>query len=91
MSTLKTNSQGKRMLNNRLDFITNIKPEAIEAMTLMRKEFIALDSELQDLEDLGCDESNFESAMRCVSLARTNIEIACQFTIKALCLIGEVK
>ena len=60
-------------------------------LTSIRKKFIALDEELRNFDELGCHEDNFNQAMRCVAIARTNIETACQYAIKSLCLIGEVK
>jgi len=73
----------------RLDFITNIDTQFIDMMTELRKEFIALDSKLRVLSSLQPAER--EGVARCLSLARTNIETACQYSIKALCLMGEVK
>lgn len=76
-------------MDNRLDFITNIDSDFIEEMTDIRKEFIKLDHKLQEYGD---HENVQESgAGRTLALARTNLEIALQFTIKSLCLLGEVK
>jgi hypothetical protein len=75
--------------DNRLDFITNIDPQFIDMMTELRKEFIALDSKLRVISSL--EPGNKEGVARCLSLARSNIETACQYSIKALCLMGEVK
>lgn len=71
----------------RLDFITNIDPQFIDMMTEVRKEFIALDAKLRVISSL--EPAQREGAARCLSLARTNIEIACQYAIKSLCLMGE--
>ncbi len=73
----------------RLDFITNIDPQFIDMMTNLRKEMIALDSKLRVISSLQPAER--EGVARCLSLARTNIETACQYGIKALCIMGEVK
>ena len=73
----------------RMDFITNIDQQFIDMMTELRKEFIALDSKIRVISSLQPAER--EGVARCLSLARTNIETACQYSIKALCLMGEVK
>lgn len=75
--------------DNRLDFISNIEPEFINMMTGARADFIKMDSELRALIDL--PEAQKDGVNRLISLARTNIETACMYTIKALCLMGEVK
>jgi hypothetical protein len=77
------------MLDNRLDFINKIEPHFIDAMTAIRAKFIELDEELQRFEHY----NNFSTsgAARTVAIARTNIEIACQYAIKSLCLCGEIK
>ncbi len=75
--------------DNRLDFITSIDQEFINMMTGARADFIKMDAELRKLSDL--PESQKEGVNRLISLARTNIETACMYTIKALCLMGEVK
>lgn len=75
--------------DNRLDFISNIEPEFINMMTGARADFIKMDSELRALSDL--PEAQKDGVNRLISLARTNIETACMYTIKALCLMGEVK
>lgn len=76
------------MKDNRLDFINNIKKEYIQRMTEIRKKFIDLDKEIGLMED---DPNASAASLRTIALARTNIEIACQFTIKSLCLLGENK
>lgn len=73
----------------RLDYITNIDAQFLDMMTELRKEFIALESKLRVMSSLQPAER--EGVARCLSLARTNIETACQYSIKALCLMGEVK
>lgn len=74
--------------DNRLDFITNIHKDYIVLMNNARQMFIELDKELRAFDNLpGFD----DSSSRCIALARTNIETACQYTIKALCLMGEGK
>lgn len=81
------------MNNIRLDYITNIEENAIEMMTDIRNEFITLDMSIQEIEecypDLGTGEN--PAASRSLSIARTHLETALQFTIKALCLCGELK
>lgn len=81
------------MLNHRLDFIKNIQNEAIEMMTGMRDKFINLDEHITDIANAYPDIDNGQNpaAARAVSIARTHLEIACQFTIKAICLCGEIK
>lgn len=75
-------------LDIRLDFIRNIEPQAIARMTELRKTFIALDEQLKAIND----EMNGESAgLRACALARTNLEIALQYTIKSVCILGEIK
>lgn len=73
----------------RLDFISNIDSEYILTMTNFRNLFITLDDALRKLG--ATDDASKEGASRCLSLARTNAEIALQYTIKALCIMGEVK
>lgn len=77
------------MQDIRLDFISNIDPEYITAMTTLRKEFIKLDNKLGQLGDI--DDAKKDNVQRCLSIARTNIETALQYAIKALCLCGEIK
>jgi hypothetical protein len=73
----------------RLDFISEIEQSHIDMMTKIRKQFILLDNELRTISTLkGADR---EGASRCLSIARTKIETACQYTIKSLCVMGEVK
>ena len=75
--------------DNRLDFITNIEQEKIESMRAVRLQFIWLDEALRIISK--DDTAQREGVLRCLSLARTNIETALQQTIKALCLMGEIK
>lgn len=77
------------MQDIRLDFISNIDPEYITAMTTLRNEFIKLDKKLSQLGDI--DDAKKDGVQRCLSIARTNIETALQYAIKALCLCGEIK
>lgn len=79
--------------NNRLDFIKHIEDDAIEMMEDIRAMFINLDEKIVDFEEAYPDISNGQNyaAARAASLARTHLEIALQFTIKALCLCGEMK
>jgi hypothetical protein len=73
----------------RLDSISNIDHEFIKVMTQYRKRFIELDNDLRGLGILS--ESKKEGAARCLSIARTNIETACMYAIKAICIMGENK
>ena len=73
--------------DNRLDFITNIDPEFINMMTGARADFIKIDNNLRGLSSY--TQAEREGVKRCLSLARTNIETAIQYTIKALCIMGE--
>lgn len=75
--------------DNRLDFISNIDPDYINMMTDLRKDFIALDARLRLLGTI--ESSKKDGVGRCLSIARTNIETACQYAIKSLCLMGEIK
>jgi hypothetical protein len=77
------------MQDLRLDFITDIDQRYIDMMTSARKEFIRLDQELQVMGDM--ENAGETGAARCVSIARTHMETALQYTIKALCLMGENK
>jgi hypothetical protein len=77
-------------LDIRLDFINKIAPASIEAMTDMRKAFIQIDDMLKLLADKAA-EAKDSAAARCVALARTANEQACQSTIKSLCILGEIK
>jgi hypothetical protein len=77
-------------LDIRLDFIKNIDPTYIEKMTEIRKGFIAVDDLLKGMADEAAAKDD-ASAGRCVALARTFNEQACQSTIKSLCLLGEMK
>lgn len=74
-------------LDIRLDFITDIDPIQINHMTEMRHKFIELDEELKVIADSLVDNP---AGARVIALARTNLEIACQFTIKSLCILGEI-
>lgn len=76
------------MINNRLDFISKINPEYVIRMTDLRKKFIELDNELGLMSD---EKTATGESHRTIALARTHIEIALQFAIKSLCLLGEIK
>jgi len=71
----------------RLDFINKIKPVFIEMMTDVRVNFIGLDDILRQLSDM--ETAQREGVIRCLSIARENLETACQYTIKSLCIMGE--
>jgi hypothetical protein len=77
-------------LDIRLDFINNIDPAYIEKMTEIRKGFIAVDDLLKGMADEAAAK-NDAAAARCVAIARTSNEAACQSTIKSLCILGERK
>lgn len=74
-------------LDIRLDFVKNIRNEFIDQMTSIRSDFIALDSRLITMADNTID----PAALRTISIARTELETACQYAIKSLCLMGEIK
>jgi hypothetical protein len=73
----------------RLDSISNIDPQFIDMIKKFRDEMITIDAKLRAISSL--NEANCEGVLRCLSLARTNIEMASKYGIKALCLMGEVK
>lgn len=73
--------------DNRLDFISSIDDEFIHMMTKARADYIAIDTNLRGLSQY--PQAEREGVKRCLSLARTNIETAIQYTIKALCIMGE--
>lgn len=76
------------IVDNRLDYITNIHPEYIQEMTEIREMYICLD---KVISHSACDnDDNIQSSARAVSLARTHLETSLQFAIKALCLCGEI-
>lgn len=75
------------MLDIRLDFIREIDPTYIQEMTEIRELFKSLDQIIGGWSDNVKD----PAALRAISLARTNNEIACQYAIKSLCIIGEKK
>jgi hypothetical protein len=77
-------------LDIRLDFITNICPEHIDTMPDMRRNFVIMDAVLMTLADQAEAQQN-QAASRTIALARTNHEIALQYAIKSLCLLGEIK
>ncbi len=86
---LKNKKRKKEMaLDIRLDFIENINQTEIDRMTEIRKKFIELDQELQQIAD---DLNNNPAGLRATACARTNLEIGLQYAIKSLCLLGEVK
>lgn len=76
-------------MDNRLDFITKIAPEYIEAMTKLRKQFIELDNELKVIAD-DLEARQLPAGLRTIALSRTHLETALQFGIKSLCIAGEV-
>lgn len=86
-AALQIEKEGQMLPDNHLDFITNIDAQFIDMMTEIRKEFIALDKKIRVISSLS--ESEKEGVNRLLSLARTNIETASMYTIKALCLMGE--
>ncbi len=76
-------------MNNRLDFICKFKNSQLATMEMSaaRERFIEIDAELQKLLENPVD----AALARSVSLARTHIEVALQYTIKSLCLKHEDK
>jgi len=77
-------------LDIRLDFIGKVNPTSMDEMKIMRKLYIDIDDKLKQIADVA-NELKDAAAARCVALARTYNEQACQSTIKTLCLLGEVK
>lgn len=77
--------------NNRLDFIENIDPIEITRMTDIRSKFIELDKELQKISDDLFERKRMDDGLRVISLARTQLEVSLQFSIKSLCILGEIK
>ena len=77
------------LADNRLDFIKNEDKDYINMMADLRKDFINLDTRLRLLG--GLTDFKKEGVARCIALARTNLETACQYTNKSLCLMGEKK
>lgn len=75
-------------LDIRLDYIKNIDQVQIECITKIRKLYMSLDDELKIISD---QLANKPAGARAAALARTNLEIACQFSIKSLCLLGEIE
>ena len=75
-------------LDIRLDFISNIGQEYIDRMSAIRAKFIEIDNELKAMAD---EALNNPAGARCVALARTHNEQACQSAIKSLCILGENK
>lgn len=76
-------------MNNRLDFICKFKNATLATMEMRaaRERFIEIDAELQKLLEKPTD----PALARSVSLARTHLEVALQYTIKSLCLKHEDK
>lgn len=75
-------------LDIRLDFINNIKPVAIQEMGELRKTFISIDTQLRAISDT-LESMKKPAGQRTIALARTNLEIALQYAIKSLCIMGE--
>lgn len=73
--------------DNRLDFINDIDTLFIGMMKGAREDFIKIDNKLREVSDL--PQAKRDGVNRLISLARTNIETSCMYTIKALCLMGE--
>lgn len=71
----------------RLDFISDIDPIEIERMKEVRAKIIEIDDELKKI----INEINNPAGLRAASLARTHLEIALQFAIKSLCILGELE
>jgi len=74
------------MLDNRLDFITNIEQTFINQMSAIRAKFIELDQELQAM---GLDPFLDSTSSRTLAISRTNLETSLMYAIKTLCLLGE--
>ncbi len=80
------------LATNRLDFIDKIDPKFIEKMRNIRGMYMALDNliamQFPDYPVLQV-KGQTAAAFRSAELARTNLEISLQYTIKTLCLLGE--
>ncbi len=77
--------------DNRLDYIEKIDQIEIDRMTDIRSKFIALDRELQKISDDLFAKKRMDDGLRVISLARTQLEVSLQFSIKSLCILGEIK
>lgn len=77
-------------MNNRLDFISEFtnQDEAINEMKACRNRYIELDGRLRETAD---EVPSNPEACRCIAIARSHIETALQYSIKALCLKWEKK
>lgn len=77
-------------LDIRLDFISNIDPIVISKMTEVRSCYIAIDDILKSMA-VEAENRKDSAASRSIALARTANEQSCQYAIKSLCILGEVK
>jgi len=77
-------------MDNRLDCITEFKDvnKAIKEMASYRNRFVELDELLKEMDD---ETKEKPAVSRCIALARTNLEIGLQYSIKAICLKWEKK
>lgn len=74
-------------MDNRLDFISKFfdHDAAVNEMAILRREFMILDTKLKGLQE----RTQKLADIRCIALARTNLEVALSYGIKSLCLIHE--
>jgi hypothetical protein len=75
-------------MDYRLDFITRIHPDGIELMSLIRKLYIELDYDLQEIQQ---KKPLSAAGSRALVIARTHLETSLQYAIKTLCLQYEIK
>ena len=72
--------------DNRIDYMSSFKTEAYELMNNIRKDYIALDDTLRKI----AEETTIDaSAIRVLSISRTNLEASLQYAIKFICITHE--
>lgn len=84
---LDLNKEINMLTDNKLNFISDIESSYIEKIDYLRKLYIDLDWRLREYGK--SEDAKKEGALRCLSLARTNLETTLMYTIKALCIMGE--
>lgn len=71
-------------MNNRLDYIGKFRDGAREEMESIRKAIGEIDEKLRLISHATC--SSFTALHRAISIARTKLESAQMYAIKAVCL-----
>lgn len=74
--------------DNRLTPVAAVDEDFARMIIKCRSDYEHIDSNLRDLSALV--EADKEGVMRCISTARTHLEMASMYTVKALCLMGEI-